>query len=450
MFCVAVGVIVEKVMKLLDFVIDGKMFRQKEGGAIGLDLTGVVADIFMGRWDRMLKREMVRTEIEPIMYGRYKDDIDFVLDAGGQEAVTEVGEARDRRVMESTKVVADSIHSSIEVEVDGGFNHASDGGRVPVLDVEVWIGEGKDGRLKILHSHYMKKMASRLVIMEKSAHGKNTKRNVVINEVCRILRNCSPYLPWEDVASKVSYFVKRLEFSGYDKKFRYDVVQVAVRRHKRRLEEWEKGGRMYGDERTPEVKRLDKTEKRRGWYGKKYESVMFIQPTEGSELKKRVQLLARKHKIKVKVIEKAGLTMKKALQRSDPYPKKVCERADCVVCRLGRPGECRERGCGYELKCKSDGKKYVGQTGRSVNERVSEEIAQWEKKDQKSPLWKHDELCHQGQGFEVEVKVKDKNFGKPTRRLITESVKIEQLKASEAMNGKREWTYVQLNKVGKR
>ena len=74
---------------------------------------------------------------------------------------------------------------------------------------------------------------------------------------------------------------------------------------------------------------------------------------------------------------------------------------------------------------------------------------QWDKKDQKSPLWKHDELCHLGQGFELEVKVKDKNFGKPTRRLITESVRIEQLKASEAMNGKKEWTYVKLNKVGR-
>ena len=89
-------------------------------------------------------------------------------------------------------------------------------------------------------------MASRLVIMERSAHGKSTKRNVVVNEICRILRNCSPYLPWEEAASKVSYFVKRLTYSGYDKKFRFDVVRASVARHKRRLEEWKKGGNVRG------------------------------------------------------------------------------------------------------------------------------------------------------------------------------------------------------------
>ena len=50
---------------------------------------------------------------------------------------------------------------------------------MPVLDVEVCIAKGKDGRLKILHSNYMKKMSSRLVMMSRSAHGNNTKRNMI-------------------------------------------------------------------------------------------------------------------------------------------------------------------------------------------------------------------------------------------------------------------------------
>lgn len=452
MFCVAIGVMVEKVMKLHDFVIDGKIFRQKQGGAIGLDLTGVVADIFMGRWDRMMKSEMAKAEIEPIIYDRYKDDIDFVLEVGGEERETEICDERDKRVMERLKLIADGIHSSIEVEVDGGFNHkeGEGKGRVPMLDVEMWVGKSKDGKLKILHSHYMKEMASRLVIMERSAHGDNTKRNVIINEIGRVLRNCSPYLPWSEIADNVSYFVRRLAYSGYGKEFRYEVVRAAVGRYKQRLKEWESGGKMYGDNRTVEMKALDKREKKSNWYGKRYESVMFVQPTEGSELKRRVQLIAKRHKIKVKVIEKAGVTVKKALQRSDPFPKRVCGREGCVVCVFGKPGICRERGCVYELQCKGDGKKYIGQTGRSVSERVSEEVKQWADKVQASPLWKHDELCHQGQGFDLEVKVKDRNFGKPTRRLMTEGVRIENLRVENAMNGKKEWTYVQLNKVGKK
>ena len=54
--------------------------------------------------------------------------------------------------------------------------------------------------------------------------------------------------------------------------------------------------------------------------------------------------------------------------------KKRCGRNDWPVCEMGRPGECRTRGCGYQLTCKEDGRKYRGQTGRSMYERVKEEI----------------------------------------------------------------------------
>ena len=44
------------------------------------------------------------------------------------------------------------------------------------------------------------------------------------------------YLPWVDVAAKVSEFVRRMEYSGYGDGFRYEVVKIVVRRHQRRLE----------------------------------------------------------------------------------------------------------------------------------------------------------------------------------------------------------------------
>ena len=100
---------------------------------------------------------------------------------------------------------------------------------------------------------------------------------------------------------------------------------------------------------------------------------------------------------------------------------------DCPVCEHGRLGECRSRGCGYQIACKEDGRKYRGQTGRSVYERVKEEMRDWRKKDGKSPLWRHSQLFHQGEDFCVEVKVVDKSFGKPNKRLITESAMIENL-----------------------
>ena len=45
MFCMAIEIMVIKTMSLHDFQFDDRVFRQKSGGAIGLDLTGVVSDI---------------------------------------------------------------------------------------------------------------------------------------------------------------------------------------------------------------------------------------------------------------------------------------------------------------------------------------------------------------------------------------------------------------------
>ena len=54
----------------------------------------------MCEWDRLFLERMTSREINAVVYGRYKDDVNFVLDAGGEEAQAVVGEARDRRVME--------------------------------------------------------------------------------------------------------------------------------------------------------------------------------------------------------------------------------------------------------------------------------------------------------------------------------------------------------------
>ena len=99
MFSIAVGMMIRRTMELHDFCIDGRIFRQKRGGSIGLDLTGVVSDIFMCRWDKILLERMALGEIDAVVYKRYKDDVNLVLEAGGEESETEKGEERDRRVM---------------------------------------------------------------------------------------------------------------------------------------------------------------------------------------------------------------------------------------------------------------------------------------------------------------------------------------------------------------
>ena len=54
---------------------------------------------------------------------------------------------------------------------------------------------------------------------------------------------------------------------------------------------------------------------------------------------------------------------------------------------------------------------------------------------------------HSDNSYEVDIRVISRNFGDPMKRLITESVLIDELKDEDILNSKSEWSYVRLPKV---
>ena len=55
---------------------------------------------------------------------------------------------------------------------------------------------------------------------------------------------------------------------------------------------------------------------------------------------------------------------------------------------------------------------------------------------------------HNGGTFNIDVKIMAQCYGKPTTRMITEAVMIEELPDEHSLNSKAEWTYVKLPRVG--
>ena len=90
---------------------------------------------------------------------------------------------------------------------------------------------------------------------------------------------------------------------------------------------------------------------------------------------------------------------------------------------------------------------YRGQTGRSEFERTGEHVRECNNGVDECPLRRHSILFHDGRDFEFEVKILRNCFGKPSRRMITEAVYINELKEEETMNSKQEWTFIELNKL---
>ena len=55
--------------------------------------------------------------------------------------------------------------------------------------------------------------------------------------------------------------------------------------------------------------------------------------------------------------------------------------------------------------------------------------------------------CHNGEDYDIDIQVINRCYGKPSKRLITEAIRIEELPIEKAMNSKKEWTYTKLNKI---
>ena len=53
------------------------------------------------------------------------------------------------------------------------------------------------------------------------------------------------------------------------------------------------------------------------------ETVKFVNATLNEVLKKKIKQSAKKHRIKVKVVERRRNTVKKMLQKSDPFKKLI-------------------------------------------------------------------------------------------------------------------------------
>ena len=67
---------------------------------------------------------------------------------------------------------------------------------------------------------------------------------------------------------------------------------------------------------------------KRKWYtaGGKYDSVMFVEATPNAEFKKRAERVVKKYELKIRVVERVGITVKGLLQRSNPLGMKTCDR----------------------------------------------------------------------------------------------------------------------------
>ena len=239
----------------------------------------------------------------------------------------------------------------------------------------------------------------------------------------------------------------RLQYSGYDQKFRTEVVRSAINAYNRMVELDASGEQpLY---RPREWRRLERARERRGkresWYRKGgFNAVIFVPATPGSRLKNRYMDEIKAAGFKIKVIEQSGVILKRMLQRSDPFREKECTNIDCLVCTTGKKGPCRSNGVTYELVCQLCRHKYIGETSRSAYTRGKEHLRALEQREQSSVMWRHSRDKHGGNvpGFTMNVTGTFQNDA--MLRQISESVQINQVQQDQLITTKSEWSYFRI------
>ena len=191
---------------------------------------------------------------------------------------------------------------------------------------------------------------------------------------------------------KVEEMVLRMQYSGYNKKLRYEVVDSAVKAYRARQEAELKGERPMHRLKgwKKDEREVEKSGERYDWYKRSGdEAVIFVPATPGSQLQKKYQGEIRNQGYKIKVVEKTGTTLKKVRQKSNPFKQQRCGRENCLVCKQAGRGPCNAHGVTYEIECQECESKYVGETARNAYTRGTEHAGGLENRDEKSALWRH-------------------------------------------------------------
>ena len=446
------------------YKFDDVIRKQKEGGAIGIDLTGEMARIFMCWWDRKLLEKLANLNINPYLYKRYVDDINLATDAIGKEyeysngelklrsAQTDENENDDARTFRIIQQIGNDIHQSIELTTD--VPSKNEDCKVPILDLKCWVEERCEEnatRYTILHEHYIKDVSSKLVLHRDSAISIHSKRTILTQQCLRVLLNCSESLEETRRNEHLSFYMARLQSSGYDHAFRLDILKSALNAYEKKKEAEKEGEKMHR-ERTwnRKERKKQKEQRKRNWFKNgENDSVLFIPATPDSELKNKIQEEIRRQNGRIKVIEKSGTKIVRLLQRNDPFKKKECTDAlNCLVCSGQKPGGCRDNSVVYSIQCTGGcGHEYIGQTGSNAYTRGKQHFEGLQKKSEENALWKHCFKDHDGNIQKFEMCVLDRVRGDATKRQILEAVRLQNAPAETSMNSRGEWNTARVPRI---
>ena len=301
--------------------------------------------------------------------------------------------------------------------------------------------------------------------MANSALNFSSKRTILTQECLRRLRNTKIELGPEVQNEYLNEFMLKLKNSGYDQKFRAEILDSAMKAFNKMIDDDKNNKKPLYRSRTWnfEERKILKLNKKQNWWNSDksevcYKSVLFVPPTPGGalskELRKREEELNKNNKERIKIVEKGGIKLKDMLIKKDPFKKSKCLEKSCPMCSNSEvlepsPEEvkisCNTNNIGYRWLCitcqeRNITKVYEGETARSARVRGTEHIKALKSKNKGSVLYKHQLKEHVNEDPKFKMEISNK-FKDALSRQANEAVRINSRSNSELLNSKCEFNH---------
>ena len=461
----------------------GKVFLQKQGAPIGLRASCSSARVVMGCYDLRLKSllEKLKVKIEADL--QYMDDLRYImasiklgwrLSEGRlifrkcwEKEERELGLSRESKTASVMLEIQNSIFPCLKFEMETPEMFTES--KLPTLDFTCWtVGN------KLMYSFFQKPVAKKKLIQRKSALGENCKVASLSQNMVRRMKNTSEDLPDSERVSIINEYSAQLRDSGYSVTQTRRIVSAGLTGYQRLVEKWKKGEAILhrsaseGFSARSKKKLLSpsnwfkpkkqnpamKKKKRKNSNSKDPEivTVLFVSQTPGGSLAKQLQKveekIAKLTNERVRMVERAGRTVKQLLVSSNPWAGGLCGRQMCLPCS-GSDGKqnCKDKNIVYDIVCKTceeTGNKrsvYTGMSSRTAFERGKEHLEGLKKCNSENPLYKHKTEHHLGEEVEFKMNIVKKHF-KAITRTIHEAVRINRQSVSSnlvSMNSRAEF-----------
>ena len=412
---IAAGKSVSTVMQNHFFQIGGKIYKQKDGAAIGLDLSVEACSLYMTKWDHTFLAKLRRMGIHVSRYIRYVDDIVILLraispgwsfDLRSKKLVFNENDATltcdsDVRTFEVLRDIANTLDSNIQMEVDVPSRNPN--GRLPVLDLGLYIEENI-----VKHGFYSKPMSNPFVIMYNSAIPNSTKQSSLLQEGLRRIRNMGQNVPNLEKISVLNKFMNSLMISGYDHQYRYHMLRGILNRE-REIEEQILSGhrrRYRNRDQIQEQKNSSMGKYANTWFlSGKNQNTLKVQGAPESALLESLRKPLKNNICaeggSTKFVEMGGKPITAGLSNT----VKFTGQQGCVFtpkCNVDPELDCREGRLVYQTECLNcaedpaviEKSVYIGTSGHLLHKRNLEHMGDIRRGNMSNALSKHHRLMH--------------------------------------------------------